>query len=255
MAVIKMSLAAGATSLTASMQQTTGAANVQRCASIMQASNLFVGIPAEEYTTIANTAILRSYRRREMLFMQGEKINEVLLLQQGCVKLTQVSQNGLEVTLRLSRCADVVGALGLASGAAHPLSAQALTEPCTAFAWEAARFEMLLDRLAVMRRNVARILSERLSELEERFREIATENVRERVAHELVRILKHLGRKVNGGIEVSLSCEELAQLTATTLFSISRILSEWEEKGLLVHGREAILVKDPDRLIATVEEI
>src|SRR5947209_9431779 len=232
-----------------------GVTDAQRCASLMQASPLFAGVPAEECTALADNAIPRTYLRREMLFTQDQKITEVLLLHQGCVKLTQVSQNGFEVILRLSGSGDVAGDLGLATGGHHRVSAQALTEPCTAFAWESARFELFIDRFPIVRRNVGRLLSRRLNELEERFREIDTEKVKARVAHELVRVLNHLGRRGSSGIELRLSCEELAKLTATTLFSISRVVSGWEQEGLLVHGREAILVKDLDRLTAMSEEV
>ena len=46
----------------------------------------------------------------------------------------------------------------------------------------------------------------------------------------------------------SLSREELAQLTGTTLFTISRILSKWADTGVVTPRREAVLIRDPQRL-------
>jgi CRP/FNR family transcriptional regulator, nitrogen oxide reductase regulator len=37
-------------------------------------------------------------------------------------------------------------------------------------------------------------------------------------------------------------------MTGTTLFTISRILSRWAERGVVVPRREAVLVSDPGRL-------
>ena len=48
--------------------------------------------------------------------------------------------------------------------------------------------------------------------------------------------------------------EELAQLTGTTLFTISRILSRWAEKGAILPRREAVLIPDPSRLEAIGNE-
>ena len=80
--------------------------------------------------------------------------------------------------------------------------------------------------------NISQILAGRLQELEERFREIATEKVAKRLALALTRLLKQVGKKTPEGIEISLSREELAQLTGTTLFTISRILSKWADQAL-----------------------
>ena len=99
-----------------------------------------------------------------------------------------------------------------------------------------------------MRKNVACILSARLHELEERFREVATQQVRMRVAHELLRLLKQIGKPLHGGIEVSLSREELAQMTGTTFFTVSRLISQWEQLGFVSPRREAVLVRDPQSL-------
>jgi CRP-like cAMP-binding protein len=110
--------------------------------------------------------------------------------------------------------------------------------------WEYSRLNSLLDQYPQIRDNINRILSSRLSELEERFREVATEKAAKRLALALTRLLKQVGKPLTDGIQVSLSREELAQMTGTTLFTISRILSKWAERGFVVPRREAVVVKD-----------
>jgi len=88
-----------------------------------------------------------------------------------------------------------------------------------------------------------------LQELEERFREISTEKVAPRVSSQLVRLLNQVGRRVNGDVEVSLSREELGQLTGTTLFTVSRLLSQWQRRGIVSARREAVLVRNLPALV------
>ncbi len=83
-----------------------------------------------------------------------------------------------------------------------------------------------------------------LNELEQRFREIATENVARRLAFAMVRLAKQVGKQSPQGIELSLTREELAQLTGTTLFTISRLLSKWTDLGIVTPRREAVLIRD-----------
>ena len=46
-----------------------------------------------------------------------------------------------------------------------------------------------------------------------------------------------MGRPVNGAIEVGLSREEVAQMTGTTLFTVSRLFSAWEARGIVAPRR------------------
>jgi CRP-like cAMP-binding protein len=120
--------------------------------------------------------------------------------------------------------------------------------------WEASVFESISDRIPSLRRNTARILGERLQEMEERFREISTQKVAPRLSHQLIRLLKQLGRGTDQSVEIGLSREELAQLTGTTLFTVSRLLSQWEKQGIVSSRREAVVVCNVQALAALSEE-
>ena len=116
--------------------------------------------------------------------------------------------------------------------------------------WEAPTFDALVKRFPVLRQNMVHVLGEDLRELQERFREVATERVAPRVARQLLRLLEKMGRTVNGLVEVGLSREELAQMTGTTLFTVSRLLSAWEADGIVRPRREAVAICDEQALRA-----
>jgi CRP-like cAMP-binding protein len=64
----------------------------------------------------------------------------------------------------------------------------------------------------------------------------------------LLRLLKRVGKPGRAGMEISLTREELAQMTGTTLFTISRVLSGWAEKGLVQPRRQGVVINDPTKL-------
>ncbi len=183
----------------------------------------------------------------EFVFSQGQPIRHVLLIESGCVKLTQLNSSGNEVILWLHGARDAVGVFGIPARGMHTCSAR-VVEKCRALVWEWSK----LDATSAgrqLRENISLILSERMRELEERFREIATEKVSKRVAFALVRISAQVGKPGPNGTEICLSREELAQLTGTTLFTISRLMSKWAERGLVLPRREAVLLREPQRLL------
>lgn len=215
---------------------------------LMCASALFAGLTPEEYLRIASCAKARSFTRDELIFMQGQPMRNLMLLQTGSVKLTQLSSAGAEVILWMNGKGDAVGVhSGESACGSHTCSARAL-ETCKALTWEYSRLHAMLLEYPQIRTNINQILFDRLQELEERFREIATEKVAKRLALTLLRLLKNVGKQHQAGIQVSLSREELAQMTGTTLFTISRILSKWSDEGFILPRREAVVVRDPSRL-------
>jgi CRP-like cAMP-binding protein len=110
--------------------------------------------------------------------------------------------------------------------------------------WHVSKFEERLERFPAFRRNVVRFVEERLNELEQRFREVSTEEVGPRLSSELSRLSERFGRAVNGYREINLSQKELAQLTGTTLYTVSRLLGEWENLGIVTVSKRAVQVRD-----------
>ncbi len=102
-----------------------------------------------------------------------------------------------------------------------------------------------------------RILSERICEMQDRFRELATERVAQRVARALLRLVRQAGRRTEEGvlIDLPLSRRDLAELTGTTLFTVSRVLSEWEAAGTVRTGRRRVIVRSPHALVAIAEDL
>jgi len=219
----------------------------------MCASALFTGLAKHECMEIASCAKARTFARDELLFMQGQSVRNVMLLQTGRVKLTQLSPNGNEVILWMNGSGDAVGMPSNTKGCSHTCSARAM-EQCHALTWEYSKLQNLLDQYPQIRNNINQILSSRLDELEERFREVATEDVAKRLALALLRLVKKAGKPTHGGTEVQLSREELAQMTGTTLFTISRILSRWSEEGFVLPRRQAVVVRDAQRLAQVGDE-
>lgn len=219
----------------------------------MCASALFAGLTEEEVLEIASCARARTFARDELLFMEGQAARNLVMIQTGSVKLSQLSANGNEVIMWMQGSGEPVGVPAHSMSCSHTCSARAM-EQCRASVWEYAKLQQLLEEYPQIRANISRILSSRLDELQERFREVATEKVAKRLAFTLLRLVKKIGKPAREGTAVSLSREELAQMTGTTLYTISRLLSKWGDEGFVLPRREAVVVVDPKRLSRISDE-
>jgi CRP-like cAMP-binding protein len=84
-----------------------------------------------------------------------------------------------------------------------------------------------------------------------------TERVERRIARALLRLAHHAGRRVETGVEIDfpLSRQDLAQMTGTTLFTVSRTLSAWQGDGLILTRRRRVTIRQPHRLVRIAEDL
>jgi CRP-like cAMP-binding protein len=215
-------------------------------------SPLFSGIIQCDHDEICAAARTREFARGELLFLEGDSVKQIVMLKSGIVKITQLGFSGTQVILRLGIAGDLLNASSLFSSGRLCTTAHAFRY-CRALVWDTEVFKNLVRRYPILYQNMARSVGEHLQELEERFREVATEKAGARVAHQMVRLLEQIGQSVSDGVEISLSREELAQMTGTTLFTVSRLLSGWEALGMVKPRREAVTVCDVS-LLRTIAE-
>jgi len=205
--------------------------------------SLFADLTPAEFEAIISAAREKRFTRRETIFTEGDPVRQVTMLISGFVKVTQMGVNGNEVILRLNGAGEIVGSYRVCTNCNHCATAQAV-QPCVALMWDAVTFEKLQARIPTFRRNSVRALEERLQEMEQRFREVSTEKVGSRLSSELVRLSDRLRRSNEGILEITLSRAELAQLTGTTLFTVSRLLCQWQNQGIVRIRRESVFVQD-----------
>jgi CRP-like cAMP-binding protein len=78
-----------------------------------------------------------------------------------------------------------------------------------------------------------------------------------RIAATLLRMVKQAGRRVEGGVEIpfAISRQELAEMTATTLFTVNRTLAAWEQEGIVSGKRSShLVIAKPHRLVQIAEQ-
>lgn len=212
-------------------------------ATLVQQFPLFAGLSLSDCANIVFSAREKRFPGGQTIFAQGDPVRQVMLLVSGCVKLTQFGQNGSEVILRMAGPGEIVGAIGMCVEGGHGSTAQT-KQSSFVLTWDIADFGSALERFPAFRRNLLGLLESRLLEMDERFREVSTEKVAPRLSSQLVRLFNKMGKGGDGRVEINLSRAELAQLTGTTLFTVSRLLCQWETRGIVCNRRECVTLRD-----------
>src|SRR6266498_5392456 len=188
--------------------------------------------------------ILRSIEEGEFFFFQGDPAMYSYVLISGRAKLMQTNPSGQQVNLRTINEWQLFGALGaVRENATYPATAQAL-EQSTVLAVKSDYLKELMQTRPYLSFDLMRLMTTYIQEMQERYRELATEKVERRIARSLLRLAAQMGTKMENGIELSFTRQELAEMSGTTLYTVSRVLSDWERQGLVEAGRERVLIRN-----------
>lgn len=221
----------------------------------MLPASLFQDVPEEGRQAVLRLAVPRTIERRQILFREGEKAAALYLLEFGRLKLTQLAVDGQEVLVRFVGPGELCAGVAALEGSAYPVTAQAV-EATTLKLWPRDVLRDLCQRYPQVQTNILKAITGHLHDSMTRARELATERVPSRVARTLLRLAGQSGRETPAGVEVShpLTRQELAEMTGTTLYTVSRVLSGWEQQGIVTAGRERVTIRSIERLAALVEE-
>ncbi len=221
----------------------------ERDIEILKRTELFRGVPDPVLAELQATSIRRRLAVGDVLFRQGDAVETFYVVIVGRLRVTQTTPEGQQIIIRYLGPGQIAGYAALTGGEHHPGTATALDDSHL-FAWPAATIRQLMTRHAIIAVNAAAVLGERYHEMQIRLRELSTERVEQRIAHTVLRLARQAGHRTARGIEIAfpLSRQDLAEMTGTTLHTVSRTLSAWEEKGIVDSGRRRVIVCKADEL-------
>lgn len=211
--------------------------------------------PLEDLNLIVEKSILRSVEEDEFFFFQGDTASYAYILVTGRVKLVQSNPAGQLVNLRTIKQWEMFAALGaIRENAMYPVAAQAL-EASSALAIESKLLNEMMQTRPYLNMGLMQLMTGYIQEMQTRYRELATEKVERRLALTILRLASQIGIKSGESIELPLSQQDIAEATGSTIFTVSRTLSEWEKRGLIETGRGRIVMRNPHGLVEIAEGI
>jgi len=224
--------------------------------SLVEKFPLFAGLGGDELDDILGEARSARYPKNTAVFRQGEPADLFFLLLHGHVRASKTTPAGEQIVVRYVTPGEIFGvapAIGLAT---YPATATAVDDS-VALSWPSTAWPRLVARHPSIAANTLRTVGDRLQETHTRVIEMSTEQAERRIAHALLRLARTAGRKVDHGIEIDfpISRQDIAEMTGTTLHTVSRTLSGWEQQGLVEGGRQRIVLRDPHKLFALAEDL
>lgn len=218
--------------------------------SVVQGLDLFDGMESDGIDDVLSYATSRRYPQGEIVFEQGSEAGQFFLLLHGRVRATQLTAEGQQVVVRMVNPGDILGIARALRRPDYPATATAVADSILLI-WPMNKWDEFMRDHPVLAVNAMRTIGGRLQEAQTRMRELATEAVERRVAHAVLRLANQAGKRESDGVRIDfpLSKQDIAEMTGTTLHTVSRIFTAWEAAGLIEGGRQKLKVCDPHQLV------
>lgn len=218
-------------------------------------NDIFKGLTHEQYDAVMRCGFKKSLPKNTILFHQGDYARKCYLVEIGKLKLTKVSEHGREVIIRYIYAGELTAAVSVLKDQEYPVTAVTI-ENTKVIGWDKTTILSIMERNpGIAIRSLMAVL-ERLQEVQNRYLELCTERVEKRVAQAVLRLSKAVGVKTSQGVRINipLSRQNIADYTGTTIFTASRILSEWEKKGWIESEYGKITITDPHSIMVFSEK-
>ncbi len=222
--------------------------------SLVKNLDIFRAVPDKDLDTVL--AIARSIRVNpgEFVFQQGEPAEHFFVLLHGHLKVMQTTAEGDQVMVRYVIPGEVFGIAKAMQRPAYPASCVAVEESVV-LGWPSSQWDHFMTGNLQFAANALQTVGQRLQDAHSRIKELSTEEVEQRVARCILRLIDSAGEETEEGIAVNfpITRQDIAEMTGTTLHTVSRLLSAWKDRGLVITGRKRVIVCKVDDLIRLAE--
>lgn len=210
--------------------------------------NLFFSQAKElkEFQKLSEKRHSRIYRKKEFLYMEGQTLNDVYFINKGSVKTYKSNSDGKELITGIYSQGDFFGYTSLLEDAPSHETAAFLEETEVVIIPKQDFISLIYTSKDIAHKFI-KLLSNNLSDSEDRLLKLAYQSVRQRVADTLLKLNEKSGS--NGQQElVKIPRRDISLIVGTATESLNRTLADFKEERIIDLLSDGIKILDAVRL-------
>ena len=214
---------------------------------------LFAGLSQAELQEMERITRMQEIKKKQPIYLPGDPANTVYLLKKGRVKIVSSAPSGKEVTFEILDSGEIFGLLETLDDSPRETLAEALDDALIC-AIRREDFDRYLREHPDMTVKLTKLIGLRLRKIQNRVEDLVFRDVPARLAHLLLGLSKSAGAPDGAGIrlQAKLTHQEMANLIGCSRETVSTILGQFREQGLIRIDGRTIIVLNPHRLSSLV---
>jgi len=212
-------------------------------------TELLQGLSRTACKTLLAAGRLQRASAGDRLFRQGSPSNVCYVILSGEIRLVQLTPGGKRVIIDILGPGKHLGFFVALSDKQYPVTAEVI-EDCDLYAWNAPVIRNLLLKNQQLTMNVLSALTDRVTCLQIKVQQFATERVEQRIANSLLALARRMGKEQKDGILINmpLTHQDLAEMIGTYRETTTQTLNDMKAEGILEIGRRRLTILDKDAL-------
>ena len=204
---------------------------------------LFREMTRLELDTITAHATVQNHRRGSVILRKGDPATGMIVLLQGRVRVSILSEEGRELTLRILGPGEVLGEISLLDGQERSADVTALA-PCVLLQVERTHFMSMLRGSTDLCLRLMSSLCERIRRTSLYLEEVVMLDLPQRLWQHLRRMAAEHGVPAKGG--TGMWQGDIAALVGASREAVNRQLKTWESEGLIATQGGHLLIVHPE---------
>jgi len=208
-------------------------------------SLLFTGVDEAALEIAAQALRPMSFNAGQKIFDAGDEGSALYIIQRGKVKVSHCNLDGKEKILAYLSPGKIFGEMSLVDE--QPRSATTMAvKPTILYALYAEEYWGLINRFPRIAHNLAKIVAQRLREMNHEVEVLTFEESRGKIAYALLKLYRHeFGEPTKRGRVLPLTQRELADIAGTSRETVTRVINEFQELGYLHNDTGLIEIYNP----------
>jgi CRP-like cAMP-binding protein len=186
------------------------------------------------------------FKKGSFLFREGHEAKEMYIILSGKVQVSKMNAEGKELYLRLCKKHDIVGELTLFTvGPRYLFNAKAV-EDGEAAVMNIENLESILFNNSQLAYQFLRWMNDHIRRTITKFRDLVLHGKKGALYSTLIRLSNSYGSKKEDGIHINVAItnQDLANYCGTARESVSRMLGELRDKGIISIDKKKIIIHD-----------
>jgi CRP-like cAMP-binding protein/CheY-like chemotaxis protein len=200
----------------------------------------------KEFQKLSENRAVRSFKKKDMIYMEGQSPNDLYHIERGQVKTYKVNYDGKELITGLYSEGDFLGYISLLEEKPYNENAEAMEDVRISIIPKDDFLTLIYSSKDVARKFI-KVLSNNFKEMENRLLEIAYQSVRQRVAHELLKLDERYGQATRNGV-ISITRRDISNIVGTATESLNRTLADFKDEGLIEISDDGLKILNKPKL-------
>jgi len=212
-------------------------------------SKFLAGLSDTVVRELLDTARIRHIAPKEDVIVRGGPPDYLFLVKTGRAKSYILTEDGSEIVLLWAAPGEALGLVSLLPSPPSYMVNTTTVTACDCLVWDHATIRKLATEHPQIMENGFRVALYHLGAYMKRHVNLVTKSAESRLANQLIQLATSAGEVRDSGIKIDITNEQLSSLSDIGYFTTSRILSKWQQDGMLSKERGGLTLLAPESLM------